>query len=111
MLAMLFCIVRMAAAWHTHEAASRLNSVDAYTTVVAHSFANFNHSNSAPSPTAENDDCPLCHLLSQGMTNILLVALVFALALLLVLRESSFPSSPVHRFISRLSDRAPPRFA
>lgn len=111
MLAMLFCIVRMAAAWHTHEDAPRLDSVVSHTTLAPDSFGNFNHSDSAPSPTAENDDCLLCHVLSQGLADILLVALVFALVVVLILRECALPFSPVHHSPYRLSDRAPPRFA
>lgn len=111
MFALLFCIVRMAAAWHTHEATTRLNSSGTHAALTAHSFANVNHSDSVPSQTAENDDCPLCHVLSQGMADILLVTLVFALAVILFLCEGALPFSPVHRSISRLSDRAPPRFA
>lgn len=110
MLAMLFCIVRMAAVWHTHEDTSRLNSVASHITLAADSFANFHHSDSVPAPTADNDDCPLCHVLSQGMADILLVALVFALAVILILHECTLPFSPAHLSISCLSDRAPPRF-
>ncbi len=110
-LAVLFCTVRMAAAWHTHEAFHHHNTPGSKAASEAYSIAGFDHSSSPTSQTTENDDCPLCHVLSQGIAEIALVAFAFALALMLVLLLASVSFSPARLSISCLSDRAPPRFA
>jgi|GEM_PF-6711822 len=110
-LAVLFCTVRMAAVWHTHEAFHHHNALGSKAAPETYSFAGFDHNSSPSNQTTENDDCSLCHVLSQSIAEIVLAAFVFALALILVLLVLCVPFLPVRRFITSLSDRAPPCLA
>lgn len=110
-LAVLFCTVRMAAAWHTHEAFHHHNALGSKAAPETYSFAGFDYNSSPSNQTTENDDCPLCHVVSQSIAEIVLVAFVFALVPMLVLLVLFVPFLPVRRFVTSLSDRAPPRLA
>lgn len=110
-LAVLFCTVRMAAVWHTHEAFHHHNALGSKAAPETYSFAGFDHNSSPSKQTTENDDCPLCHVVLQSIAEIVLVAFVFALVPMLVLLVLSEQLLPVRRFFTSLSDRAPPRRA
>lgn len=110
MLIVFFCTVRIAAAWHTHDA-EHTNLVGNNTGKIAHSYGLSDDKESLPQNSAHNDDCPLCHLFSQGAAEIALFALLLVLVPTLIPVQLDLPSSHVYRFLSRLSDRAPPRLA
>ena len=111
-LTILFVMVRMLAAWHTHKSEAFSQSHDSFrsTAIDSQALPTEHHETPRHAPS-DAGDCPLCQLLAQSVLAITLLLFAFALAAESRVQTILPRITPDHSPLLCLAGRAPPRFA